>query len=82
MSRRTQITLTDAQYERLKRESKRLGMSLAELVRRALHLVYGTQIDGGDGGLDASFGAWSGREFDGSSYVDSLRPGLGRRLAG
>ncbi len=82
MSRRTQITLTDAQYEQLKRESAHRGMSLAELVRRALHLAYGTQIDGADAALDASFGAWSDREFDGESYVDSMRPGMGRRLNG
>lgn len=36
MSHRTQITLTDEQYRRLKRESKRTGVSLAELIRRRL----------------------------------------------
>ena len=82
MSRRTQITLSDAQYERLKRESERSGTSLAELVRRALHLAYGTPIEGADAALDASFGAWCDRDFDGASYVESLRRGMGRRLSG
>jgi hypothetical protein len=81
MSRRTQITLTDAQYELLRRESERTGTSLAELVRRALHLAYGTPIEGSDRALDASFGAWRNREFDGASYVESIRRGLARRLA-
>jgi hypothetical protein len=74
--------LNDAQYERLKRESDRTGMPLAELVRRALHLVYGTPLEGADKALESSFGAWSDREFDGESYVESLRRGMGRRLAG
>lgn len=82
MSRRTQITLTDAQYERLRRESERTGMSLAELVRRALSIAYGAPIDGGDHALEVSFGAWCDRDFDGASYVESLRRGMGRRLAG
>lgn len=80
MSRRTQITLNDAQYERLKRESERTGRSLAELVRRALNLVYGTPAQGAHRGLEQSFGAWADRDFDGASYVDSLRRGMGRRM--
>ena len=82
MSRRTQITLTDAQYERLRRESERTGSSLAELVRRALNLAYGTPIEGADDALEASFGAWCDRDFDGASYVESLRRGMARRRAG
>jgi hypothetical protein len=82
MSRRTQITLTDAQYERLRRESERTGSSLAELVRRALNLAYGTPTEGEDDALAASFGAWCHRDFDGASYVESLRRGMGHRLAG
>lgn len=81
MSHRTQITLTDAQYSRLRRESERSGMALAELVRRALAATYGI---GGEtsavAGLDASFGAWEGRDLGGMEYVEPLRRGLGRRL--
>ncbi len=33
---RTQISLSEEEYEAAKREAKRLGISLAELMRRAL----------------------------------------------
>lgn len=33
---RTQISLSDEEYEAAKRESRRLGISLAELLRRSL----------------------------------------------
>jgi Ribbon-helix-helix protein, copG family len=36
---RTQISLSKAQYDRAKREARRLGISLAELFRRALAAV-------------------------------------------
>ncbi|MDP8931389.1 MAG: ribbon-helix-helix domain-containing protein [Actinomycetota bacterium] len=82
MSHRTQITLTDAQYERLRAESERTGVGLAELVRRALDRSYGlTQHDTLRAGLEDSFGSWTGRDYDGSSYVDGLRRGMARRLA-
>jgi hypothetical protein len=82
MARRTQITLTDDQYEQLKRESERTGASLAELVRRALAQAYGgSGADGRDRGLRASFGAWRDRDFDGAEYVERLRRGMARRLA-
>lgn len=82
MARRTQITLTDAQYESLRRESARTGLSLAELVRRALSASY--RVPGSDTAraLDASFGCWRDRGWDGAEYVERLRPGLGRRLGG
>lgn len=82
MSHRTQITLTDEQYERLRTESERTGTGLAELVRRALDRTYGTKkhrdrIDA----LEASFGAWSDRDDDGAEYVEKLRRGMERRLS-
>jgi hypothetical protein len=36
---RTQISLTKAEYQTAKREAKRLGISLAELLRRSLRTV-------------------------------------------
>ncbi len=30
--------------------------------------------------LDASFGAWADRDFDGARYVEALRSGAARRL--
>jgi hypothetical protein len=82
MSHRTQITLTDEQYEQLRRESERTGTGLAELVRRALDRTYGTKkhhdrIDA----LDESFGAWGDRDDDGAEYVETLRRGMEQRLS-
>ena len=83
MSHRTQITLTDAQYARLREESRRSGLGLAELVRRALDRRYGTAPAREVlGALDASFGSWADRAFDGASYVEGLRRGMSRRLTG
>jgi hypothetical protein len=82
MSHRTQITLTDAQYARLREESERTGIGLAELVRRAVATVYGgsARRDALEV-LDTSFGAWRGRTLDGEAYVEELRRGMARRLA-
>lgn len=78
---RTQITLTDAQYARLKEDSARSGRSLAELVRRALD----DSFDGGSVAdrlqlLDSAFGAWSHRSESGAAFVDRVRSGTARRL--
>jgi hypothetical protein len=82
MSHRTQITLEDAQYERLLGESKRTGLGLAELVRRALDATYGpSSSDDRRRALDFSFGAVVAIELDGAAYVDQLRRGLGRRIS-
>lgn len=82
MSHRTQITLTDEQYERLRHESDRTGLGLAELVRRALARAYGP-ANGEElvGLLDATHGSWKDRNEDGAAYVDGIRRGMGRRLA-
>jgi hypothetical protein len=40
MSRRFQLTLTDAQYAYLTRASERTSLSVAELIRRALDEKY------------------------------------------
>jgi len=83
MSHRTQITLRDEQYERLCRESERRGLPLAELIRRALDQSYGTTLpEDVARALDDSFGAWTDRDFGGKSYVEGLRRGMARRLAG
>jgi hypothetical protein len=80
MSHRTQITLTDEQYERLRAESLETGLGLAELVRRAVDRSYGV-VDRGAlrTALDDSFGSWSGAG-DGADYVDALRRGMEHRL--
>ncbi len=81
MSHRTQITLTDSQYIRLKHESDRTGVGLAELVRRALAVAYGDPARAGTAQvLEATFGAWQDREIDGEASVEHLRPGMAHRL--
>jgi predicted DNA-binding protein len=68
MSDRTQITLADEQYERLRAESRRSGVGLAELVRRAVDRMYGSiRPEETVHALDASFGSWTNRTDDGAS---------------
>lgn len=84
MSHRTQITLTDAQYERLRRESQRTGVGLAELVRRAVDRAYQpVDPDGLLQALEESFGIWAQRPDadDGAAHVDRLRRGMRERLS-
>ena len=82
MSHRTQITLSDAQYARLCRESEDSGLSLAELVRRAVDRTYGAKSAAEvKRALASSFGCWADREFDGASYVEGLRRGMAHRLS-
>jgi len=82
MSHRTQITLTDDQYERLVGEAERSGLSIAELIRRAIDKSFrpGSHSEL-VAALDATFGLWSDHEETGEEYVDRWRPGLGKRLA-
>jgi len=80
MSHRTQVTLTDEQYARLKAESRRSGLGLAELVRRALQVLYGKSArENPEVVLQATAGAWRGRRESGEQYVEQLRPGLAER---
>jgi hypothetical protein len=78
---RTQITLTDAQYVRLRDESARSGHSLAELVRRALDERY--EVVSRPDRLrlfDSAFGAWAHRDEGGAAFVERVRSGTARRL--
>lgn len=74
---RTQITLRDEQYARLRDLSRDTGRSMSELVRRALDRTYAARAREA---LDASFGAWRNRRFDGHEYVEGMRSGLAERL--
>jgi hypothetical protein len=78
---RTQITLTDTQYTRLRDESARSGHSLAELIRRALDERYETmpKIDRLRQ-LDSAFGGWADRSETGAEFVERVRSGTARRL--
>ena len=61
MAHRMQITLDDAQYERLREEAERTGASLAELIRRAVDEKYRRQftIEEKLEILDRTAGLWS-----------------------
>jgi hypothetical protein len=59
MSRRTQVTLTDRQHAFLVGESVRTGLSLAELVRRAVDGTYRPHIRPRVPGFELSFGIWN-----------------------
>lgn len=79
---RTQITLTDAQYARLRDESTRTGQSLAELIRQALDERYQALSEAERLRLlDSAFGGWAEREETGAEYVERVRSGTRRRLS-
>jgi hypothetical protein len=74
MSRKTQVTLTDRQHSFLVTESDRTGLSMAELVRRALDRVYRPDVRPRVQGYEISAGWW--RRPD--AAIVGRRPG--RRL--
>jgi hypothetical protein len=58
MSRKTQVTLTDRQHAFLVDEAERTGLSLAELVRRAIDTTYRPHLRDKLRGLELSIGFW------------------------
>jgi hypothetical protein len=58
MSRKTQLTLTDRQHAYLVGESARTGLSMAELVRRAIDRVYRPEQRPRVPGYELSLGLW------------------------
>jgi hypothetical protein len=56
LSRKTQITLTDRQHRLLVEESLRSGISMAELVRRAIDTVYRPTLRPVVGGFQVNVG--------------------------
>jgi hypothetical protein len=58
MSRRTQVTLTDRQHLFLRDEASRTGLSLAELVRRAIDRTYRPHVRPHVKGVELSVGLW------------------------
>jgi hypothetical protein len=78
---RTQISLTDEQYQRLRDESIETGRSLAALIRLALDERYGgVSHPQRLALLDDAFGAWSGKREGGAEFVERVRTGTARRL--
>ena len=58
ISRKTQITLTDRQHAFLVSESRRTGLSLAELVRRSIDRTYRPFSQPAVKGFELSLGFW------------------------
>jgi hypothetical protein len=58
MGRRTHVTLTDGQHAFLCGEAARTGLSVAELVRRALDATYQPEERPRIRGFDVSLGIW------------------------
>jgi hypothetical protein len=58
VARRTQITLTDRQHALLSVESKRSGLSMAELVRRAIDRTFRPHRRPTLLGFEVNFGVW------------------------
>ena len=58
MSRKTQVTLTDRQHAYLIGESIRTGLSMAELIRRAIDKVYRPELRPKIPGYELSLGVW------------------------
>lgn len=79
---RTQIYLDDEEVSALDAAASRSGASRSELIRRAIRAQYsepthGTRLEA----LRSSAGAWTGRRYTGSEYVDVIRGDVNERLA-
>lgn len=74
---RTQISLTEEQKHRLDAESAKTGMSLSELIRRAIDRCYAPSrdLEADLRAIQEAAGAWEDRDFDGAEYVERMRPG-------
>jgi hypothetical protein len=72
ISRRTQITFTDRQHAFLVHESNRTGLSMAELVRRAVDRTFRPMSRPTIRGFEVNFGLW--RELDAAIVARRVRP--------
>jgi hypothetical protein len=72
ISRRTQITLTDRQHALLVHESNRSGLSMAELVRRAIDGTFRPLSRPTVRGFELNFGLW--REVDAAFVARRVSP--------
>jgi hypothetical protein len=80
-SRRTQITLTDRQYELLRYEAARSGLSMSELIRRSIDKIYRPHERLTIRGWEITAGMW--RELDTAVIARRLKtrnPQLGEDL--
>lgn len=78
---RTQIYLGDDELELLGRVARATGASRSELIRRAVRHTFGEKTKAERlRALEASAGAFRGRQTTGAEYVDALRGDLNERL--
>lgn len=77
---RTQISLTEEQKQRLDAMAAEAGVSLSDLIRRAVDDRYPDtrDVDADIAAIRQAIGAWQARDFDGEAYVEGVRSG--RRL--
>jgi len=79
---RTQIYLDDQEVSALEAAAVRTGASRSELIRRAIRSQYGERpVASRLEALRSSAGAWTGRDYSGSQFVDSMRGDVDERLA-
>lgn len=79
---RTQIYLDDQEVSSLEAEARRTGASRSELIRRAIRAQYGEHpVASRLEALRSSAGSWTGRDYTGSEFVDSIRGDVNDRLA-
>jgi len=79
---RTQIYLDDQDMSALDAAAVRTGASRSELIRRAIRSQYGERpVESRLEALRSSAGAWAGREYSGSEFVNSIRGDVNERLA-
>jgi hypothetical protein len=75
MGRRTQVTLADRQHALLRAESLRSGLSMAELVRRAIDSAYRPEKRPTLRGFELSLGVWQRPD---AAVAGRLEPRRGR----
>jgi Arc/MetJ-type ribon-helix-helix transcriptional regulator len=79
---RTQIYLDEQEVSALDAAAVRTGASRSELIRRAIRAQYGEQpVASRLEALRSSSGTWTGRDYTGSQFVDSIRGDVNDRLA-
>ena len=79
--KRTQLYLEENEHARLASLSEVTGKSVSQLVREAVHQVYGENlsIENKLALVNSAIGIWKDRRFDTEKYIRRLRRG-GRRL--
>jgi hypothetical protein len=79
---RTQIYLSQEEKTALDAAAKQTGASRAELIRRAVRLLYGKPTPNDRvAALQTSAGAWAERNYSGADYVEAVRGEANSRVS-